>query len=270
MVYARPPVAADSSTLATSQHGSGEPLVLINGYAASKADWDPTFVAALAESSTVICPDNRGIGQSPPLEGELTIASMAEDVLAAMDAHRIRSADLVGWSMGGFVAQELAARAPERVRGLALLSTDGGGRWAVRAPAEVWARLIDHSGTPREQATRLLKLLFPPRVADQIDAEFGDVVAGARAALSPTTLFAQEAAMDRWHKDPASERLEGIFAPTFIAAGTADAVIPSVNSKVLADALAGPRHVLFEGGGHAFMAQEPERLAAAINDWFGR
>jgi pimeloyl-ACP methyl ester carboxylesterase len=83
-------VAAGSSTLATSRHGSGEPLVLINGYAASKADWDPTFVAALAESSTVICPDNRGIGQSPPLEGELTIASMAEDVLAAMGG-RVRA-----------------------------------------------------------------------------------------------------------------------------------------------------------------------------------
>ncbi len=262
-------MSADSSLLAASESGRGDPLVLINGYAAGKADWDPAFVAALAECSTVICPDNRGLGESPPLEGELTMASMADDVLALMDARGIRSADVVGWSMGGFIAQELASRAPQRVRGLALLSSDPG-RWAIRTPPAVWAQLTDHSGSPREQATRLLSLLFPPPVAAQIDAEFGEVVAQARAALKPEVLLAQEAAIDRWHQEPATPRLDGIFAPTLIAAGTEDAVIPIANSQLLADALAGPRHLLFEGGGHAFMAQEPQRLAGAINDWLGR
>jgi pimeloyl-ACP methyl ester carboxylesterase len=215
-------VAGGSSLLPASQLGTGEPLVLINGYAASRADWDPAFVAALAARSTVIAPDSPGIGESPPIDGELTVASMADDVLAMMDARGIRSADVVGWSMGGFIAQELAARASQRVRGLALLSTDPGGPRAVRAPPEVWDRLVDHSG----------------RCSD-----------GTRSRLT---------------------HVENILAPTLIAAGTEDAVIPAVNSQLLADALAGPSHFLFEGGGHAFMAQEPEGLAGAINDWFGR
>jgi hypothetical protein len=74
-----------------------------------------------------------------------------------------------------------------------LLATDPGGPEAVADPA-VWARLCDHSGTPREQATRLISLLFPPPLAAQIDREFGEVVAEARAGLSTRMLMAQEPA----------------------------------------------------------------------------
>jgi hypothetical protein len=71
---------------------------------------------------------------------------------------------------------------------------------------EAWARLTDHSGTPREQATRLISLLFPPELAEEIDRQFGAIVAEARAGLSPAALAAQETAMEAWQsrrRDPA-------------------------------------------------------------------
>ncbi|HEX5712074.1 MAG TPA: alpha/beta hydrolase [Solirubrobacterales bacterium] len=71
--------------LAHGTVGSGPPLLLINGYAATGEDWDPTFLAALAVSFQVICPDNRGVGGSGPGEGELTIAAMAADLEALLD-----------------------------------------------------------------------------------------------------------------------------------------------------------------------------------------
>jgi len=261
---------ADDALLAARVLGAGPPLVLINGYAASKDDWDPGFLDALGHTSTVVCPDNRGIGASPPADGDLSIAAMARDVLALMDARGIAVADVIGWSMGGFVAQTLAATAPERVRRLVLLSTDAGGPRAVAAKPDVWKALVDQSGTPREQATRLLGLLFPAGLAATIDAQFGDAVATARASLLPGTLAAQASAMTRWHAEPADERLQAISAPVLIAAGTDDQVIPPANAQLLAGALPGSRLALFDGGGHAFMAQEPENLAELITQWLQR
>jgi pimeloyl-ACP methyl ester carboxylesterase len=258
-------VGGDQNGLAFREEGSGEPLLLINGYAASKDDWDPTFLGALARGSAVICPDNRGIGGSPALANRTTVGAMADDMLLLMDALRVEIADVAGWSMGGFIAHELAARAPERVRRLVLLSTDCGGPEAVPA-----ARLIDRGGTSRAQASRVIALLFPPQPAAAIDEKFGDLVAAARENLSPQTLDAQEQAIDAWHSEPAAERLRRIAAPTLVAAGIDDIVIPFANTEILAAALPGSRRVGFAGCGHAFMAQEPLGVANRINAWLER
>lgn len=250
--------------LAWRRLGSGRPLMLLNGYAATKDDWDPAFVDALAAGHDVTCLDNRGMGASERGEGELTVGRLAQDVVQAMDALELEGAAVAGWSLGGFVAQELAAREPDRVEALVLLATDPGGKAAARCPPEVEARLRDHSGTPREQATRLIGLLFPEPVAAEIDARFGEVVAEARAQLSPAVLEAQEALIDRWHTDSPDERLAAIRCPALVAAGTEDAVIPSANCQALAEHLPDARIELFPGCGHAFVAQEPERLARLI------
>ena len=161
--------------------GAGPPLLLLNGYAATKGDWDPAFLDQLAAVARLICPDNRGVGDSPAATEDLSVAEMADDMRELMDVLELETAVVAGWSMGGFVAQELAARGAGARRATGAAPTDPGGRGSVRAPAEVEARLFDHSGTPREQATRMLHVLFPERVAAEMDAEFGELVAEARA-----------------------------------------------------------------------------------------
>ncbi len=256
--------------LAWRSVGSGPALLLLNGCAATASDWDPVALSTLAESFELICPDNRGVGESSfgdPAE-PLTIDGMAADVEALLDALEVEAAPVAGWSMGGFIAQRLAMRAPERVSALALLSTDPGGSESVQADPAIWARLTDHSGTPREQATRLIALLFPPDVAPGIDEQFGDIVATARAQLSPTVLEAQESAMAAWHAE--DQPIPSSPLPVLVAHGSEDVVIPPENADALAVRWPGCEVERFAGGGHAFIAQEPERLAALIASFLDR
>lgn len=262
-------VEVPGGTIGVRRLGAGPPLVLINGYAGSNLDWDPTFLAALGRFATLICPDNRGIGASPAGDGleRLSIESMAADALATLDGLAIDSAPLVGWSMGGFIAQAVALAAPARVEALVLLGTDPGAG-AELGDREAWERLLDYGGSPREQASRLIALLFPAAVAERIDAEFGDLLAKAREQLDHEVLDAQERAMGAWHQRRDTTALEAL--PTLAAAGSLDAVIPPANAELIAARARDSWLARFPGCGHAFMAQEPERVAALIAAFLGR
>ncbi len=108
--------------------------------------------------------------------------------------------------MGGFIAQALAVKYADRVDKLVLLSTDPGGIEADLASPDVWSELVDTSGTPNEQARRLLFLLFPRR----------DIVAAARAQLSVELLNRQAAAMDAWHRNGVAGQPREIRAPVLM------------------------------------------------------
>jgi len=126
---------------------------------------------------------------------------------------------------------------------------------------------MDMSGTPHEQARRLLSLLFPSDIAESIYRQFGDVVAAARAQLSPDLINRQAAAIEAWHRTGIGNQLREINAPVLIAAGTADLVIPATNALRFVNAIPGAWLAQFNGGGHAFMAQYPRPLADLINSF---
>jgi pimeloyl-ACP methyl ester carboxylesterase len=214
----------------------------------------------------VICPDNRGVGGSELGAETLTVDAMAADLEALLDSLELARVPVVGWSMGGFIAQRLALRSPRRVAALVLFSTDPGGPEAVAAEPRVWAELTDHSGTPRQRATRLISLLFPPPVALEVDRQFGEIVAAARAALPLETLRAQEAAMQAWHAE-GQECPGDDHPPVLIAHGAEDLVIPPANAAALAARWPGASVELLPGCGHAFMAQEPVRLAGLVRSF---
>lgn len=250
--------------------GQGDPVVVLNGYGGSAADWDPVFIDRLGSFAELICVDNRGVGDSELGPEGMTIDSMAADVVAAMAAAGIGRAPVLGWSMGGYIAQALAAAHPDRVESLILLATDPGGEICVRGDAADWAILTDHSGSPRERADRLLDLLLPEAVTAGLGDDVRDVVAAAQAALAIEALAAQERAMDSWHSEPAAGRLSSIDCPALCAAGRADRVIPAENSVILSQALSGSWLARFPDAGHAFMAQYPERLAGVIRVFLDR
>src|SRR6266436_9179852 len=194
-----PTVAVDGARIVYRRIGKGRPLLVLNGFGATSADWDPSFIDRLASSNELILLNNGGIGGSTDDGQPFDIAKLAVDAAHVIEALGFEHVSLLGWSMGGFIAQTLAVQHRARVDKLVLLSTDFGGIEADLASPDVWAKLIDTSGTPNEQARRLLFLLFPNDVAESFYREFGDIVAVARAQLSPDLLRRQAAAMDAWH-----------------------------------------------------------------------
>ena len=261
-------IPVDGGRIAYRRLGSGRPLIVLNGLAATSTDWDPAFIEQLASANEIVLLDNRGIGASTDDGTQFDISKLANDTARVIEALELeRASVLLGWSMGGFIAQTLALNHPARVHKLILLSTDPGGAEAELASLPVWAQLTDMSGTPQEQARRLLFLLFPSDLAESIYSEYGDIVAAPCAQLCPDLIDRQAAAMDAWHRHGVGDRLRELSAPTLVAAGTKDIVIPPSNALALVNAISGAWLARFNGGGHAFMAQYPRPLANLINEF---
>jgi pimeloyl-ACP methyl ester carboxylesterase len=258
-------VAVDDAQIVYRRVGKGRPLLVLNGFAATSADWDPSFIDRLASSNELILLDNRGIGGSTDNGQPFDIAKLASDAARVIETLGIERASVIGWSMGGFIAQALAVKYPDCVDKLVLLSTDPGGSEADLASPQVWSELLDTSGTPNEQARRMLFLLFPTDVAESFYNQFGDIVAAARAQLSVQLLNRQPAAMDAWHRDGLTSQLRHLRVPVLIATGTDDIVIPASNALKLVNTIPGAWLAQFPHGGHAFIAQYPRALANLIN-----
>jgi pimeloyl-ACP methyl ester carboxylesterase len=260
-------IPVEGGRLAYRRLGNGRPLLVLNGLAATSADWDPSFIDRLASANDLVLLDNRGIGESTDDGAPFDIARLAADTAEVIEMLDLRAPSVLGWSMGGFIAQTLALNHQNCVHKLILLSTDPGGADAELASPVLRAQLTDMSGAPHEQARRLLFLLFPKDVAESIYLEFGDVVAAARSRLSPELVHRQSMAMDTWHRNGAGGGFRNLQAPTLVATGTEDIVIPASNSLALVNAIPGAWLAQFSGGGHAFMAQYPRQLADLINEF---
>jgi pimeloyl-ACP methyl ester carboxylesterase len=260
-------VAVDGAQIVSRKIGTGPPVLVLNGFAATSADWDPSFIDGLASFNELILLNNRGIGGSTDNGQSFDIGKLADDAAIVIETLGFERTSVIGWSMGGFIAQALALQYPERVDKLILLSTDSGGIEADLASAAVWSKLIDTSGTPHEQARRLLFLLFPNDVVESFYRKFGDIIAAARAQLSPELLKRQAVAMDAWHSSGVANQLRQIRGPVLIATGTEDIVIPPSNALKLVNTIPGAWLAQFPRSGHAFIAQYPQAAAELINNF---
>src|SRR5678816_4531102 len=141
--------------------GQGPPVLLIQGVGVVGEGWRPQ-VDALKQRFQMLIFDNRGIGKSVPCTGPISIEAMAQDARAIMDAAGWDSAHVVGHSMGGVIAQQLALDCPQRVRSLSLLCTFGRGKDAARlTPSVLWMTLRTRMGTRRMRRRAFLEMLWP-------------------------------------------------------------------------------------------------------------
>ena len=250
-------------TLAYERAGAGPPIVVLNGFAGTRADWDPAFLGGLGAEHELVLVDNRGMGESPDDGAPFAIADLAADTIALIESLGLERPCLLGWSMGGMIAMSVTLARPELAGGLVLLATQSGAgmRPIPRAAGE---RLRDLSGTPEEQARRLISALFTPARAPEIEAVALDVVAAARASLDPGVVERQWDAMEAWDAEGVTARLGEIACPALVAAGAEDAVCPPANAPALAAAIDGAWLARFPRCGHAFMADHPVALAGLI------
>jgi len=245
--------------------GSGPPLLLIMGMSGTALHWGEAFLDALRADFDVIAYDHRGVGASSRLEGSITIEQMAEDALGLLDALEIDSVHIVGISMGGMVAQELALSHPERVSTLTLGCTYCGGPGSSLMAPEVARRMRDarRSGD-REQAVRASwEANISPALADDaaIYAEYSEV--SRQRSVAIPVILAQIGAIDA---HDTSARLSELEMPTLVIHGTADQVLPVENGRLVASLIPGARLEIFEGVGHLFFWERPDRSAELVRE----
>lgn len=247
--------------------GEGFPLVFIMGLTANMDWWDPELLDDLSAHYQLLLFDNRGSGRTVTPQGDFTIEQFAGDTSGLMDALGIDRAHVMGVSMGGMIAQELALDYPDKVEKLVLCATNCGGREAVLPDREVLARLVDRSGTSHELMERFLSLLFCEKwLVDNPDYvnEFK-----RRYLIRPATdedAARQFMATVRFRT---YERLPLIDKPTLIACGTEDILIPAENSRILAKRIPGAVLVEFEQAAHGFINQCREEFVDVLTGFLG-
>jgi pimeloyl-ACP methyl ester carboxylesterase len=231
--------------------------------------WDERFLRPLAERYRVVAFDNRGAGRSGTPEGPYTISLMASDAAGLMDHLGWESAHVLGFSMGGMIAQELTCTCPERVRRLVLLCTNCGGKERVNASADVSAVLtMPRDGlTPEDIARASLYLLFPQEYIEKEAELMGRVTQSLLIApTNPRCFMEQLKAADAWS---IHARLGRIKQPTLIITGERDIMIPPQNSRILAEAIPDSRLVEFAGAGHLVTSMFPEETAREVLGFLG-
>jgi len=246
-------------------HGSGYPLLLVRGLGSNADHWYGQVPAFSAHYQTIVF-DNRGIGRSDKPDMPYTIAMMAEDTVGLLDALQIPRAHVLGLSMGGLIAQQIALDHAERVNGLVLCCTGCGGDHVVRAPNfENQARPAALYGPSREAAQQAQQNLF---AAETIQSH-PEVVqkyleTSQQHPPDPATLARQREAVEGFDS---YEDLPKIKARTLIMAGAEDALVPPRNAEILAERIPGSRLEIVPGGGHQFMVERPDAVNRIVLDF---
>jgi pimeloyl-ACP methyl ester carboxylesterase len=243
--------------------GSGPPLVMITGYSATMEDWDPTLVDALARHYRIVIFDNAGIGSTHLLPGPLTIDAMARQTGALIDTLRLSRPDVLGWSMGGMVAQALAVLDPSQVRRLVLCATFPGTGDVARPSPSIQA---DLNGNPQQVAD----VLFPANQVSAYDAYVAAISGYPPAPATPAAVSAaQGRAVYEWWDgdDPAGRRISTVSVPTLVADGTADRLDPVANDRALARLIPAAKLVLYPDAAHAFLFQDATKFAAEVESF---
>jgi len=259
-------VTAGNIRLACRKIGNGPPLILVNGIASAMDTWNPQVLECLSANHRLVIFDARGTGFSGPSGGAGSISLYARDVLHLMDALGIACADILGFSMGASVAQELAIGFPDRVGRLVLVAGTCGGGEAAGTDPGVWDRLLDKRGSVEVVSRRMFSLIFPaPWLESHDPLRYCPDV----SETTPAEEIARQAeAFCSW---PGSyDRLDRIRLPVLVIAGSEDAVIPPENSVLLCKKIPGARLELFYGAGHGLMYQCPERFCDCVADFLDR
>jgi pimeloyl-ACP methyl ester carboxylesterase len=243
--------------------GSGPPLLLIMGMSGTSLHWVEPFLAPLRREFEVIAYDHRGVGASSHLDGSITTRQMAEDAAGLLAALGIDSAHVLGISMGGMVAQELALAYPDRVRTLVLGCTYCGGEGSALAAPEVMQRLSEAmlSGD-RERALRAaFEVNLSAAMAEREDlwAQFLAIAEQRRVAVPVVMAQLQACALH-----DTSACLGRLQMPTLVVHGTEDQMLPVQNGRVIASRIPGSQLEILDGVGHLFFWERPEQSAELV------
>jgi 3-oxoadipate enol-lactonase len=248
--------------------GKGHPLALISGMATNIDWWEPVFIDALAQRYRVLVFDNRGAGRTQaPEEGGFSCEQMARDTCGLLEELGMEPAYVLGHSMGGMIALELALNHQSKVDKLVLCATYPGGRHNVLASEEVYALMADIGGTAEELHERRLPLLFTDEWMETNPVALADFKERClRAPISLTNSVRQFVATTKLRT---YDRLPDIKVPTLVATGNRDIQIRPENSSTIAGRVPGAKLIVYDGAAHQFFMEKRDAFTTDLIAFLG-
>lgn len=264
-------VEVNGVKLAYYTRGQGKPLVMINGFISTMSLWDPLLIDDLSKNHQLILFDNRGVGLSTDTaENNTTVPQMADDAAALIRSLGIEKPDVIGWSMGARIAQQLVIRHPDVVGKVVLAAPNPGGSRNIPATEEVEDKLND----PNLPMEGKIGLVFPPEVGGvKAGAEiFARIRKAAADGTAPNDLDVSKQTTERqdrarttlWSADESNfENLKNIKNPVLVTDGRYDLIDNPMNSVLIAQQVPFAWLAFFDGG-HAFLFQQHEKFTATV------
>lgn len=247
--------------------GKGNPILFITGANGVRMDvWDPSLLRELSSDHTVIIFDNRGVGNTTAGVKTFSIKQFANDTSGLLDALNIKKpVDVLGWSMGSFIAQELAILHPDKVNKLILYASSCSGKQSVPPNPKVTTFFtknvtrITSNGNARFLASA--SLLFPKTWIKK-NPNYLQYLPKSKESATIQTILGQIRAMSTWTES--CDQLSRITKPTLVIDGTSDIITPSANSLLIAEKIPGAWLVRISGAGHGLMYQYPQKFSTIV------
>jgi pimeloyl-ACP methyl ester carboxylesterase len=240
--------------------GKGEVLLLIPGSSMTMDEWEPNVINRLASNHTLIIFDNRGIGNTTAGNKTWSIEQFANDTAGLLDALKIeKPVDVLGFSLGGFIAQELTLMHPQKVTKLILYATSCNGKATI--PPQISPTAMKSMMSGNASKDTFLSALFPK---EWIKANAAYVQKFISLMTLPPKESIQHQAEVSLNWNGTCDLLPSITKPTLIITGTDDVTSPPANSLMLAQKIPGAWLVQIKGGGHGAMYQYPEEFSKVL------
>ena len=244
-----------------------QPIVLINGLATSMDMWSPTLLRELSSNHAVIIFDNRGVGESTTGTKQFSINQFANDTIGLLDTLKIRRADILGFSVGSYIAQEIALKNPNRVNSLILYASSCGGKEAIPPRPQVLQAVSTFTNTSlsvQQKIDRITSTLFPPECF-KANPNYQSYIPNSKEPASIETIQKQQQATINWFYTGTCNALSKITQPTLVIVGTDDMWTPPANSLMIAEKIPGASLVQIKGAGHGLMYQFPDKFSKVVS-----
>jgi pimeloyl-ACP methyl ester carboxylesterase len=267
--------------VAYKMFGKGDPIILFNGASDNMDAWDPSLLKGLSSNHTVIVFDQRGIANTTAGSRPYTYQQLANDTAGLLDALKIPKADVMGYSLGSYLAQQLTIMYPNEVNSLVLIGSSCGGKDHTPKPpeflklqAEIVNKSLNNVSISQEEMKSLVSAslgsgwirLHP----ESLDLPENMTLLQAKPGLTPETMNNQNNVGKHWEDNPnwsgACDELAKLAKPTLVITGTDDNFYqPHVNSLKIAEKIPGAWLVQIKDAGHAVPDQYPDEIGKILN-----
>jgi pimeloyl-ACP methyl ester carboxylesterase len=243
-----------------------KPIVLIGGGGTTMDMWNPILLRELSSNHLVIIFDNRGVGNTTLGMENFSIDQFAKDTEGLLEALNIQKADILGFSMGSFIAQELTLENPKRVNKLVLYGSGCGGKGAVPpSPQALQALevLAKKSSPTQDDRDTFAATMFPPDWFKE-NPNYEDYVPFPKESVTPEISQKQKEAIFNWWTVGICGQLSKITQPTLVIVGTDDVWLPAANSLMIAEKIPGAWLVQIKNAGHGLLNQYPDKFSKVV------